>query len=188
MRNSKLIKRSVLFDKYRKKFIVDDLQMSDGSANFWAYISSPPGIIIVALDKDKNLVLVRQYRYTQKGFTYEDPAGAVDENENFLSTAKRELFEESGYRSDTFIDLGSYHTLSNETDHRCQIYLATNCQYVSAPSLDPYAEKYCELTTELHPFIEIYNSLGKPDSLIKDTEHVAAIFLTHRYLTDHNLL
>ncbi|HBP51478.1 MAG: NUDIX hydrolase [Candidatus Shapirobacteria bacterium GW2011_GWE1_38_10] len=188
MRNSKLISQEILFNKYHKKFVVDHLKLSDGTKGFWAYVSAPSGTIIVALDKDKNLILVRQYRYTQKGFTYEDPAGAVDENENFLGTAKRELFEESGYRSETFIDLGRYHTLSNETDHRCQIFLATNCEYISAPTLDPYAEKYSEMTTELHPFIEIYNSLGKPDSLIKDTEHVAAIFLTHRYLSENNLL
>lgn len=188
MRQAKLIKRDVLFDKYSKKFIVDDLEQIDGKADFWAYVSSPPGSIIVTLDKEKNIVLVRQYRYTLKDFTYENPAGARDEKESFLETAKRELFEETGYQSEEFVSLGNYHDLPNETDHHCEIFLALNCQFIKKPALDPFSEIYCELTTEVHPFIEIYNSLGQADSLIKSSEHTAAIFLAHRYLTAHNLL
>ena len=188
MKNSKLISREILFDKYGKKFIVDNLEMSDGKKDFWAYVSSPAGSIIVALDKDKNLILIRQYRYTLKDFSYENPAGAVDSGEEFLETANRELFEESGYQSEKFISLGQYYTLTNETDHRCQIFLALDCQFISPPTLDSYIEKYAEMSVELHPFMEIYNSLGQPDSLIKDTEQISATFLAHRYLSEHNLL
>lgn len=188
MRNAKLIKQDILFDKYGKKFIVDHLEQADGQSDFWAYVSGPGGVIIVALDKDLNLVLVRQYRYTLKDFTYENPAGATDNNESRLDTAKRELFEEAGYKSDSFIDLGNYHALTNETNHHTSIYLALNCQFISPPTLDPYSEKYCEMTTELHPFKEVFDSLGKEDSLIKDTEHVAALFLAHRYLLDNKIL
>jgi len=188
VRNSKLIKRNVLFDKYNKKFIVDDLELSDGTTNFWAYLTSPPGSIIVAIDKDKNLILVHQYRYTLKDFTFENPAGTVDEHEDFLETAQRELLEETGYKSDSFVNLGVYNDLPNETNHCCHIFLATNCQYVSSPTLDPFSEKYYEMTTELHPFIDIFKSLGNKSSLIRSSEHAAAIFLAHRYLSEHNLL
>lgn len=188
MRNSKLISREILFDKYGKKFIVDNLEMPDGKKDFWAYVSGPAGSIIVALDKDKNLILVKQYRYTLKDFSYENPAGAADKNETFLDAAKRELLEETGYKSEKYIDLGNYYSLTNETDHHCQIFLALDCQFISTPLLDSYIEKYAELTSELHPFMEIYSSLGRPDSLIKDTGQVAATFLAHRYLSDHNLL
>lgn len=188
MRNSKLIKQDVLFNKYGKKFVVDNLVLSDGTNGFWAYLTCRPGVIIVALDKDKNLILVRQYRYTQKDFTYENPAGAQDD-ESSLDTAKRELFEETGYQSsEPFVYLGKFNDLTNETNHYCEIYLAVNCKYVSPPLLDPYAEKYCEMTTELHPFMEIFDSLGKDFSLIKSTEHTTAIFLAYRYLLDKKIL
>lgn len=188
MRNAKLIRQDVLFDKYGKKFIVDHLEHADGQSDFWAYVSGPSGVIVVALDKDLNLILVRQYRYTLKDFSYENPAGAIDGNESRLETARRELFEETGYQSDTFINLGYYHALTNETNHHTGIYLALNSQFISKPTLDLFSEKYCEMTTELHSFKEIFESLGKEDSLVKDTEHVAALFLAHKYLSDHNLL
>jgi ADP-ribose pyrophosphatase YjhB (NUDIX family) len=105
-----------------------------------------------------------------------------------LEAAKRELFEESGYQSENFIDLGNYCSLTNETNHHCQIFLALNCQFISPPTLDSFIEKYAEMSVELHPFTEIYNSLGNSDSLIKDTGQITAIFLAHRYLTEHNLL
>ncbi len=188
MRLAKLIKKEILFDKYGKKFIVDYLKQFDGQDDFWAYLSSPPGSIIVALDKDKNLILVRQYRYTQKDFTYENPAGAKDNNETFLDTAQRELFEETGYQSEKFISLGNYHDLPNETDHHCEIFLALNCRFIEKPSLDPFSEIYCELSVEVHPFKKIFESLGKKTSLITSSEHTAAIFLAHRYLLEQNLL
>jgi ADP-ribose pyrophosphatase len=187
MRNSKLISRKILFDKYGKKFIVDNLEMPDGKKDSWAYVSSPLGVIIVALDKDKNLILVHQYRYTQKDFTYENPAGGADLNENFLETAKRELLEETGYKSNNYIDLGQYYDLSSETDHHCQFFLATDCEYISPPAFTDI-EKYSEMSIEIISFPKIYNSLGKTDSLIKSSEHIAAIFLSHRYLTDNKLI
>lgn len=188
MKNFKLIKQDILFEKYGKKFIYDHLEHFDGQSDFWAYVSSPTGVIIVALDKDKNIVLVRQYRYTHKVFSYENPAGSADKKDkDFLSTAKRELLEETGYQSDNYIDLGIYDDLPGETDHHCQMFLALNCQYVTPPSLDP-SEKYFEMSVELHPFLDIYNSLGKDTSLVKGTEHIAALFLAHKYLSDHNLL
>lgn len=188
MRLSKLISRKILFEKYGKKMIVDDIELSDGTSGFWAYVSARPGVIIVALDKDKNIILVRQYRYTLKDFTYENPAGARDDNEIPEDTAKRELFEETGYKSTDLINLGEYNDLPNETDHHCQIFLVVNCVFESIPTLDPFAEKYAEMSVEIYPFMDIFNSLGQPSSLIKSSEHTAAIFLAHRYLTENKLL
>lgn len=168
--------------------IVDDIELSDGTRGFWAYVSARPGVIIVALDKNKNLILVRQYRYTLKDFTYENPAGASDGDERPETTAKRELFEETGYKSTNFVNLGEYNDLPNETDHHCKMFLAIDCVFDSTPTLDPFAEKYAEMSVEIHPFLEIFNSLGQPSSLIKSSEHTAAIFLAHRYLTSHGLL
>lgn len=188
MKDAKLISQDIIFDKYGKKFVNDNLILNDGTSTSWAYLSGVFGVIIVAIDKNKNLILVRQYRYTRKDFTYECPAGAKDKNEDSLDTAKRELFEESGYKSQKFVNLGNYFTLSTDTDHQCQIFLATDCEFVSPPTLDEDMEKYTGLNTELQPFIDVINSLGQPDSLIKDTEQITAIFLAHHYLLEHNLL
>lgn len=54
-------------------------------------------VAIVALHRDsRKLVLVRQYRVPVNDYVYEIPAGLVDDEEDLVTTAKRELFEETG--------------------------------------------------------------------------------------------
>jgi len=188
IRLAKLLSRKILFKNYSKKFVVDKLKMTNGISGEWAYVDCTPGVTVVALDKDQNLILVSQYRYTTKSRVTENVAGGIEFGDDPLLTAQKELIEESGYQSETFIDLGQYYDLPNETNHFCTIFLALNCHQISLPTLDSDGEKYFEMKVEKHPFMEIYNSLGTPSCLIKSSEHTAAIFLAHRYLSSHHLL
>lgn len=54
-------------------------------------------VAIVAIHSDfKKLVLVKQYRVPVNDYLYELPAGLIDDAEDVFTTAKRELFEETG--------------------------------------------------------------------------------------------
>ena len=58
----------------------------------------PDGVILYGVygeEKDK-VVLIRQYRYPLGGYVYEFPAGLVEEGEDMLSAAIREMYEETG--------------------------------------------------------------------------------------------
>ena len=59
-------------------------------------------VVILAVDesaknKEKHVLLERQYRHAAGRFLYELPAGRIDAGESELSAAKRELLEETGY-------------------------------------------------------------------------------------------
>ena len=55
-------------------------------------------VAVVALDPDGAVVLVRQFRAPARRSLLELPAGTVDEGEEPLATAQRELAEETGLR------------------------------------------------------------------------------------------
>jgi ADP-ribose pyrophosphatase len=65
-------------------------------------------IAIVAMTPDKRIPIVRQYRPALERFTWELPAGLVDEGEDAGAACGRELLEETGYPAKAVHALGSY--------------------------------------------------------------------------------
>src|SRR3954462_1525376 len=53
-------------------------------------------IVIMAVERDKTVLLVRQYRHAAGEYLWELPAGRIDKGESALKGAKRELLEETG--------------------------------------------------------------------------------------------
>ncbi len=63
-------------------------------------IRHPGSVVILAIDERKSepsVLLIRQYRYAANQELWELPAGRIDEGEDALAAAKRELAEETGY-------------------------------------------------------------------------------------------
>ena len=57
-------------------------------------------VVILAIEEGKSeprVLLERQYRHAARQMLWELPAGRIDEDENDLAAAKRELLEETGY-------------------------------------------------------------------------------------------
>ena len=88
--------------------------------------NTPDGVIIYAVHKGETdrIVLVKQYRYSIGDYIYELPAGLVDEGESYLTTAAREMKEETGL---TFVPYESeacysepFFTTVGMTDESCR--------------------------------------------------------------------
>ena len=57
-------------------------------------------VVVLAVEdggREPRVLLEKQYRHAARKFLYELPAGRIDEGENELKAAKRELVEETGY-------------------------------------------------------------------------------------------
>ena len=86
--------------------------------------NKPDGVILYGVygeEKDK-VVLIRQYRYPLGGYCYEFPAGLVEDGEDMLEAATREMYEETGLTF-TPVEAGSYSrpffTTIGMTDESC---------------------------------------------------------------------
>jgi ADP-ribose pyrophosphatase len=75
-------------------------------------------IAIVAMTPDGKIPIVRQYRPAMERFTWELPAGLVDDGENAGDTCRRELMEETGYPALAVHDLGSFAPCSARLSNR----------------------------------------------------------------------
>src|SRR4051812_23479358 len=55
--------------------------------------------VMLAADEKQRVLMVRQFRLPVNSKLWELPAGTLDEGEKPLTTAKRELQEETGYKA-----------------------------------------------------------------------------------------
>ncbi|AUH51749.1 NUDIX hydrolase [Chromobacterium sp. ATCC 53434] len=102
----------------------DRVALPDGGEAQREYILHPGAVAILALTADGGLVLERQYRYPAGREFVEIPAGKIDSGEAPEATARRELFEETGYRSDNWTYLGTAHPCIGYSNEKISYYLA----------------------------------------------------------------
>lgn len=60
-------------------------------------VTHPGSVVVLPVFPDGRILLIRQYRYAAGQFLWEVVAGRKDEGEDFVTGAKRELGEETGY-------------------------------------------------------------------------------------------
>ena len=79
---------------------------------------------IVALDEDKNIFLVGQYRYTLNEWSWEIPEGGSPLSDDILESAKRELQEETGLTASSWTLIQRAHLSNSVSDEEGFIFLA----------------------------------------------------------------
>jgi ADP-ribose pyrophosphatase len=89
------------------------------------YIVHPGAVAIIALNESGELLLIEQYRHAQGKIMWEAPAGLMDlANEDPLETAKRELYEETGYLAKTWNVLLDLANTPGGSTEQIRIYFA----------------------------------------------------------------
>ena len=120
----KLINREL---KYKGTImnIYEDTVEVDGHVTHWDYMGKCDAAAIVPVLDNGNILMVRQYRLAVDKWTLELPAGKLDsDDEDYLICAKRELEEETGYKSDNVEFLCDTYTASAFCSEVVRIFVA----------------------------------------------------------------
>lgn len=99
----------------------DDVIRPGGEAGKFGVVTMRAGSSVLAVNKNQEVYLVKEYKYAAGRDSIEVVSGAVEDGEAPLAAAKRELVEESGLRSERWLDLG--HVDPFTTVIRCRNYL-----------------------------------------------------------------
>lgn len=96
-------------------------------------IHHPGGAAVVALNKQNEICLLRQYRHAADGWLWELPAGKLEPDESADLTAQRELIEEAGVDANKWHKLGIMHSSPGVFTEIIHLYLASElCPTASA--------------------------------------------------------
>jgi len=119
---------------------VDKCETSNGKIIEPLVLEYGTWVTTVALTQHQEVLLIKQYRHGAQKIIWELPGGAVDEGEEPIYAAKRELLEETGYTSDNIIEVGR--VSPNPASHTNLMYafIALDAQKVGDQSLDEIEE------------------------------------------------
>ena len=142
----KLISRT---EKYKGNIlkVYDDEVSINGEIAHFDYIENFSATGILPIMGDGKIILVRQYRLAVDDWTLEIPAGKLDvSGEKIIDCAKRELEEETGYKSDNLEFMLSLNSSVAYWKSRIHIFIARDL-YKGNKKNDDTEETICEAYT-----------------------------------------
>lgn len=135
----KTLNSKTVFDGRILKIMVDDIELPNGHKSNREVVGHPGGVCVAALDEDNYLYFVKQYRYPYHEVVTELPAGKLEKGQTPLENGKRELKEEVGAESYSYISLGQLYPSPGYTQEIIHLYA---CRIKSIGSQNPDEDEF----------------------------------------------
>lgn len=151
----------------------EGVQLPNGKQTTMDIVRHPGGVVIIAIDPQDRVCLIRQYRHSIADWIWEVPAGTLISGEQTLTAAARELREEAGLEASAWTLMTSCYPAPGFCDEILHIYRATQLT-TTEQQLD---DDEC---IEVHwlPLQEALN--WAMDGTIKDAKTMLALFHASR--------
>lgn len=148
-------------------FRADRVSLPDQQTAQREYMTHPGAVGVLAFESPHKIILVKQFRYPVKQFTYEIPAGKLTPGEDPLACVRRELEEETGFRARKVSKLLAFWptaAFSNEVIH---LYLARG---LVKTRMNPDEDEFLEVISASPRHIERWIRSGR----IRDSKTLIA--------------
>jgi 8-oxo-dGTP pyrophosphatase MutT (NUDIX family) len=160
----------------RRWLRLDKCELPNGKPLDAMVFEFQPWANVLAVTKNREAVLIRQYRHGVQEVLWEIPGGVVEEDEDPLEGVKRELIEETGYTASKIIPVGKFYPNPAIQTNTMYCFLALDAEQVAGQNLDG-AE---QIEVHLVPLDELIAMTKRGEFL--HALQVAAIFLAFTHM------
>jgi ADP-ribose pyrophosphatase len=115
---------SRVYDGRILNFRVDQVMLENGKTTKREIIEHHGAAAIVPVTRDRDVILVRQYRYAITTHLLEIPAGTMEPGERPEQCASRELEEETGYSCKEMEKIMEFFPVPGYSTEKIHVYLA----------------------------------------------------------------
>jgi ADP-ribose pyrophosphatase len=153
------------------------IRLPDHKQKVYELVRHDPAVTLVPVDSAGRIYFVRQYRVGARQSVLELPAGGLEEGEDPLEGAAREVREEIGMAASQLKSIGEFFMAPGYSSEHLTIFLATGLY--PAP-LQPDADEFLQI--EILSIAEAYRQAES--GAIQDGKTLAALLLARPYLQD----
>ncbi|MEH1058396.1 NUDIX hydrolase [Micromonospora sp. CPCC 206171] len=123
----------VVDDARRARLSIAEVELPDGVRFEQYVIRAPRSAMVAVLDERQRLLVIRRHRFVFDRWVWELPGGYVDDREQAVACAVREVEEETGWRPHEVEPLLSFQPWVGTADAENLLFLARRAQYTGVP-------------------------------------------------------
>ncbi len=172
------IKSEVLLQGRNFKVRRDTLKTPDGRETKLEILEHGGSVVLVPVDRQGNVLFVRQYRHAAGGEILELPAGTREEEEPYEDCAAREIREETGMEAGRLQKVGEFYLAPGYSSEFMAVFLATD---LKPNPLDADEDEF--LQVEQVPVKEVSALFERGE--VPDSKSLAAWLLAKPYLEEY---
>ena len=128
LRSLNTLRTDLLYKNPYWEYKLDKYTLPDGTVGEYHYVHSRDSAMVIPINHDGKIILVKQFRYLWQRESIEFPSGGVKEGDA-LTTAKEELAEEANLAASNWRFIGEYNPYNGVTDEIASVFVATGLSH-----------------------------------------------------------
>jgi len=174
LRRERLLSSQQIYQGRAVKLRVDKVVKPSGKETTREVVEHSDCVVIIAVDAEDNVLLVRQFRHAVGKELLEIPAGGINPDESAAEAVSRELQEETGYRPHKLKKLGGFYSAPGYCTEYLHLYLATELAFSPLQAEDTEGIELVRV-----PFADIPHLIAS--GKIYDAKSIAGLLSTSFY-------
>ncbi len=88
------------------------------------FLKIPDSVVIIGIDQDGSMPMIKQYRCLHDEFTVEFPNGGIGGEQTIEQAVEEEFAQEAQLKASVYEKIGSFHTNNGRVQETCYVFVA----------------------------------------------------------------